>query len=85
MANLIDTRIRAEFHKKAADELRRAYIALVDGGVSAYSIGSRSLTKFDLATISAEIEMHEKKADELETVLSGGKRRRAVGVIPRDI
>ena len=85
MANLIDIRIRAEFHRKAADELRKAYLALIEGGVQSYTIGSRSLTKFDLETILGEIAIHDKKVDELEAALkSGGKRRKAVGVVPRD-
>lgn len=84
MANMTDVRIRAQFHKDAAENLRKAYIALVDGGVQQYSIGSRSLTKFDIAKIREEIEYHEKKYDELEAALSGGGRRKAVGVIPRD-
>ena len=85
MANMIDIRIRAEFHRKAADELRKAYLALIEGGVQSYTIGSRSLTKFDLETILGEIAIHDKKVDELEAALkSGGKRRKAVGVVPRD-
>ena len=85
MANMTDIRIRAEFHRKAADELRKAYLAIIDGGVQSYTIGSRSLTKFDLKTILEEIELHDKKVDELEAALkNGGKRRKAVGVVARD-
>lgn len=85
MATVTELRIRAKFHKDAAAKLREAYLALADGGVQSYTIGSRSLTKFDLATISEEIEMHEKKADSLEAQLrAGGKKRKAVGVVPRD-
>lgn len=79
-----DLKIRLEFHRSAAEKLRAAYIALADGGVQQYSIGSRSLTKFDLTKIREEIEYHEKKMAELEALLSGGKRRKAVGVVPRD-
>lgn len=84
MGNLIDMRIKAEWHREAVRKLRDAYIALVDGGVQAYSIGSRSLTKFDLPKIREEIRGHEKAIDQLEAELSGGKRRKAVGVVPRD-
>jgi hypothetical protein len=73
-----------EFHRAALQKLRDAYLALVDGGVQSYSIGSRSLTKFDLSDISDEIQAHERKIAELEAVLRGGSRRRAVGVVPRD-
>lgn len=84
MANMTDVRIRAEFHRDAAAGLRKAYIALVDGGVQQYSIGSRSLTKLDIEKIREEIEYHEKKYDELDAALRGGSRRKAVGVVPRD-
>ena len=84
MANMTDMRIRAEFHKTAAQDLRKAYLALAEGGVQQYTIGSRSLTKFDLTKIREEIEYHEKRYDELDAALNGGSRRKAVGVIPRD-
>lgn len=84
MANREDLDIRLKFHKDAAAALRAAYLALVDGGVSSYSIGSRSLTKLDIKTISAEIKDHEKKIASLEAQLAGGKRRKAVGVVFRD-
>ena len=75
---------RLEFHQKAAGKLREAYIALVDGGAQSYTIGSRSLTKFDLETIHSEIKEHEKAIGELSALLNGGKRRKAVAVVPRD-
>lgn len=75
---------RLEFHKAAAEKLRTAYIALVDGGAQSYSIGSRSLTKFDLEKIHSEIKEHEKAIGELSALLNGGKRRKAVAVVPRD-
>lgn len=84
MANKEELDIRLKFHKDAAAALRAAYLALVDGGVSSYSIGSRSLTKLDIKTISAEIKGHEKEIASLEAQLAGGKRRKAVGVVLRD-
>ena len=84
MANKTDLEIRLNFHKEAAQKLREAYLALADGGVQSYSIGSRSLTKFDLEKISGEIDAHEKKIAGLEAQLAGGKRRKAVGVVFRD-
>ena len=79
-----EIKTRLEFHKSAAEKLRAAYIALVDGGAQSYSIGSRSLTKFDLEKIHSEIKEHEKAISELSNRLSGGRRRKAVGVVPRD-
>lgn len=75
---------KLEFHQKAAAKLRDAYIALVDGGAQSYTIGSRSLTKFDLETIHSEIKEHEKAISGLSAMLNGGKRRKAVAVVPRD-
>lgn len=84
MASREELNARLLFHRSAAEKLRAAYIALVDGGVQSYSIGSRSLTRLDITKLMEEITAHEKAADELETLLNGGKRRKAVGVIPRD-
>lgn len=75
---------RIEFHKQAADKLRTAYLALVDGGAQSYTIGGRSLTKFDLEKIHSEIKEHEKTIRELSALLNGGNRRKAVGIVPRD-
>lgn len=72
------------FHRAALASLRAAYLALADGGVQSYSIGSRSLTKFDLAKISDEIASHEKAVIEISAQLNGRGRRRAVGIVPRD-
>lgn len=72
------------FHRAALTALRAAYLALAEGGVKQYSIGSRSLTKFDLNRINEEIKGHEKAIAELDAALNGRKRRRAVGVIARD-
>ena len=79
-----DIEIRLAFHRAAADKLRGAYLALVDGGVQSYSIGSRSLTRLDLTKILEELKGHEKAIDELEALSNGRTRRKAIGVIPRD-
>lgn len=84
MASKEELRARLEFRKGALTVARAAYIALLDGQVQSYSIGSRNLTKFDLPKLRDEIETLEKEVDELEAVLAGGKRRKAVGVVPRD-
>lgn len=84
MATKEELKIRLEFHRVSANNLRVAYIALADGGVASYTIGSRSLTRLDLEKISAEIRQHEKDIDSLESQLNGGRRRKSVSVIPRD-
>ena len=73
-----------DFHKVAKGKLQDAYLAIAEGGVQSYSIGSRSLTKHDLEKIRLEIERHDKAIAELTALLSGRGRRRAVGVVPRD-
>lgn len=76
---------RLEFRQTALNDLYNAYTALAKGQVQSYTIGSRSLTKFDLTKLMEEIKELEKEVDELERLLQGGKRRKAVGIIPRDI
>ena len=75
---------RLEFRRTALTELRTAYLALVNGQVASYTIGSRNLTRFDLTKLKDEITGMEKEVDTLEALASGGSRRKAVGVIPRD-
>lgn len=66
---------------KAANE---AYTALLTGQVKSYTIGSRNLTKFDLPQLEETIKKLENEVDSLEHQLQGGKKRRAVAVVPRD-
>lgn len=75
---------RLEFRRAALTELRTAYLALVNGQVASYTIGSRNLTRLDLTKLKDEIMGMEKELDALEAVAAGGSRRKAVGVIPRD-
>ena len=75
---------RLEFRRAALTELRTAYIALVNGQVASYTIGSRNLTRFDLTKLKDEIKEMERECDSLAAQAAGGGRRKAVGVIPRD-
>ena len=75
---------KLSFHKAALSSLRAAYLALADGGVQAYTIGSRSLTKLDLTKIREEMKTHEKAINDLTDALAGHRRRRAVGIVPCD-
>jgi hypothetical protein len=79
-----ELRARLEFRRAALTELRTAYLALVNGQVASYTIGSRNLTRFDLTKLKGEIKEAEKELDALEAMAAGGSRRKAVGVIPRD-
>lgn len=84
MANAVELRARLDFWQEALKKLRKAYLALVDGGVKSYMIDDRQLTRFDLPALQKQIEEAEAKVDELENLLSGQRPRRAVGVLPRD-
>ena len=84
MADAVELRARLEFRRAALKKLRKAYLALVDGGVKSYALEDRQLTRFDLPALQKEIEAAEAKVDELENLLSGQQPRRAFGVLPMD-
>ena len=84
MVSKAELESRLQFHKSAKDAAQTAYIALLNGQVQSYSIGSRNLTKLDLGRLREEITYHQKEIDGLTEELNGRKRRRAVGVVPRD-
>ena len=84
MANKAELTARLDFHKQALAAAQTAYIALLNGQVQSYSIGSRNLTKLDLGRLRDEITYHQKEVDGLTAELSGRKRRKAVGIVPRD-
>ncbi|MGI6155707.1 MAG: DUF6148 family protein [Enterococcus lemanii] len=84
MTSVNTLKLRLEVKKTALDEANKAYLALLSGGVKSYGIGSRTLTRLDLPQLEDTISKLEKEIDYLEIEIAGGKRRRAVGVIPRD-
>lgn len=84
MAKKTEIQERIEFRKSALKAAREAYTALLSGGAQSYTIGSRTLTKLDLEKLKNEIDSLEKEIDELTAKASGGARRRALGVVPRD-
>ena len=84
MVNKTELAERLEFRKAALKAAREAYIALLQGQVQSYAIGSRNLTKFDLPKLKAEISGLEKEVADLEAAMMGTRRRKAVGVVPRD-
>ena len=84
MASKETIRLRLETKKKALEAANAAYIALLSGQVQSYAIGSRNLTRLNLPDLEETISKLEKEIDALEEVLRGGKRRKAVGAVPRD-
>lgn len=85
MASKTTIKLRLEQRKAMLEEAYAAYLKLLHGEVKQYTIGSRSLTRFDLDELWDMIKTLEAELDQLETQLAGGGRRKAVGVIPRDI
>lgn len=58
---------------------------LTESGVQSYTIGSRTVTRYQYSSnIMEQIEKLEKQRDELENILNGGGARRSVGIVPRD-
>lgn len=72
------------FKRKALEQARAAYLALLSGGVKSYAIGSKNVTRLDLPQLEQTIAKLEKEVELIEREQTGGKRRRAMGVVPRD-
>lgn len=73
---------KLSFRRRMLDRLYEAYEAIVSGRVKSYMIDDRQLTNIDIDDIAAEIRKLEEEIEELEALLDGGGRRKAVGVIP---
>ena len=59
MANKTVILKRLEIKKSQLEEAYKAYTELLNGRVKAYTIGSRSLTRFDLPQLEDSIETLE--------------------------
>lgn len=79
-----EAKARLEFWRKTLEQLRTAYLNLLDGGVKSYSINNRELTRFDLPDLKDQIEDVERKVDYLEGLVADKRPRKAFGIIPRD-
>ena len=79
-----EAKARLEFWRKTLEQLRTAYLNLLDGGVKSYSINNRELTRFDLPDLKDQIEDAERKVDYLEGLVADKRPRKAFGIIPRD-
>ena len=60
---------RLKFHTERLDNLYAAYNALVNSRAKSYRLDDRELTRFDLDTLSDEIEDAERKVEELTALL----------------
>lgn len=87
MATRKELEERLAFRKAALEQARKAYLALLTGGVKSYAMGSKNLTKLDLPQLEDSITKWEKEIAALEDQLGGNSgfgSRRAMGVVPRD-
>lgn len=75
---------RLKEYKSRLELYLKAEAAILDGAQS-YSIGSRHLTRADLAEVRKMINTLEDGIDEMEAEVSGGSRRKCIRVIPRDV
>lgn len=73
-----------EYYGELIKKLMDAKLKLLDGGVKSYTIDDRSLTRFDLDKLTAEIDDAVRKQAEYEAIMNGRKPRKAVGIVPRD-
>lgn len=96
---VVDKQARATADKKTSKTLLEARLnqyksryemylkaeAAILEGAQAYSVGTRTLTRANLADIRNMLSTLESGIDELEVKLAGGGRRKCVRVIPRDV
>lgn len=75
---------RLDYWKGVYEKLQKAYVALIEGGVKAYTIDDREVTRFDIPVLRKEMEEAEDKIDELEVLAEGKRQRKAFGVFIRD-
>lgn len=73
------------YYSELVLQLMEAKKQLLSGGVKSYTIGDRSLTRFDVNILTKELDDAIKKKEEYAAIMNGRKPRKAVGVIPRDI
>lgn len=76
-----DAKIMVDYYSALIAELTRAKLTLLQGGVKSYTVGDRSLTRFDLQQLGKELDDAVKKKAEYEAILNGKSARKAFGVI----
>ena len=75
--------ITLETAKRHLDEWLEAEMAVTNA--QSYSIGSRSMTKADLAEIRKSIEYWQNKVTQIENIKKSGGRNRVKRFVPRDL
>lgn len=84
MINKRTARKMYNYYTERIDQLIQAQTALTAGGVKSYTIGDRTLTKFDMSRISAELDDAVNKQAYYDAILKGRQTRRMVGIVPTD-
>ena len=80
-----EAKVLHKYYDDLITTLTKAKIALVEGGAQSYTIGDRSLTRFDLSKISSEITDAIRRRDECAAIMQGKATRKMVAAIPSDM
>lgn len=77
----------AKARKEIAEEHYKAWLKaeLEVTTHQSYTIGSRSLTRANLAEIRKQIEYWAKQVDKFENIIKNGGRNRVYRAVPRDL
>lgn len=77
---------RREVYEKRYEAYLQKEADILAGGVQSYGIGSRNLARYnaDLAEVRKAIAALEQALEEIDAQLTGGSRRKSVGVVYRD-
>lgn len=73
-----------EYYSKQIDRLIQAQEALTSGGVKSYTIGDRQITRYDLGSVSEEIEEAVKRQAYYDTIIKGKPVRAMAAIIPTE-
>ncbi len=73
-----------DYYDRLITKLTEAKLALIDGGVKSYTVEGRSLTRFDIDKLGAEIDEAVRRRAEYAAILEGRAPRKKFGVVPRD-
>lgn len=84
MINKKTARKMYNYYTERIDQLMQAQTALTNGGVKSYTVGELQLTRFDLGTISKQINEAIIKQAEYDAILHGKPVRAVVGIVPTD-
>lgn len=74
-----------KINERLKDYYAKEHALLTDDGVQSYTIGGRSVTRYQYSSnIKEQIEQLENERDELENLLKGIRPRKAIGIVLRD-